>query len=91
MEARRLKIVLSLTHKICKIFRFLFPSIPAVGLLNLFYGGLLNLSKILMFPLENDDTDFTKNTGVNMDIGVLIRESNIGSNRYKSAIDKLPF
>ncbi len=68
-----------------------FFSIPAVGLLNLFYGGLLNLSKILMFPLENNDCDFTKTTGINMDIGVLIRESNVGANRYKSAIDKLPF
>ena len=29
-------------------------SIPAVGLLTLFYAGLLDLSKILLDPLDND-------------------------------------
>ena len=66
-------------------------SIPAVFLLNLFYGGMLDLSKILLFPLEESSDDFYKDTSVNMDIGVLIRESNVNSNRWKAGLETLPF
>ena len=63
-------------------------SILAVGLLTLFYSGLLDLAKILLDPLDNDE--FYKDS-VNMDIGVLIREMNNGSTRFKKASEKLPF
>lgn len=63
-------------------------SIPAVGLLTLFYSGLLDLSKIFLDPLDNDD--FYEES-VNMDLGVLIREGNAGSTRWKSAVEILPF
>jgi predicted membrane chloride channel (bestrophin family) len=63
-------------------------SVPAVGLLTLFYSGLLDLSKILLDPLDNDD--FYQGS-VNMDIGVLIRESNSGSTRWSSGVETLPF
>ena len=63
-------------------------SIAAVGLLTLFYSGLLDLSKILLDPLENDN--FYKGS-VNMDIGVLIAESNSGSTRWKRGGNELPF
>eukprot|EP00536_Pseudo-nitzschia_multiseries_P005728 jgi/Psemu1/191283/e_gw1.112.6.1 len=67
-------------------------SVPAVGLLTLFFGGILDLSKILLFPLqEDDDSSFSKNTSVNMDVGVLIRETNVGPNQWKSGMSKLPF
>ncbi|KAL3927211.1 MAG: hypothetical protein SGARI_005383, partial [Bacillariaceae sp.] len=65
-------------------------SVPAVGLLTLFYSGLLDLSKILLDPLDND-AEFYANSSVNMDIGVLIRESNAGSNRWKIGLETLPF
>ena len=65
-------------------------SIPAVGLLTLFYSGLLDLSKILLDPLDND-VQFYEDSSVNMDIGVLIRESNSGSNRWKNGLETLPF
>lgn len=63
-------------------------STPAVGLLTLFYSGLLDLSKILLDPLDNDDF---YNESVNMDTGVLIRESNAGSTRWKMGVEVLPF
>jgi Bestrophin, RFP-TM, chloride channel/Cyclic nucleotide-binding domain len=65
-------------------------SVPAVGLLTLFYSGLLDLSKILLDPLDND-AEFYANSSVNMDIGVLIRESNSGSNRWKAGLESLPY
>lgn len=63
-------------------------SILSVGILTLFYSGLLDLAKIFLDPLDNDD--FCK-TSVNMDIGVLIREGNAGSTRWKDAAAILPF
>jgi hypothetical protein len=43
---------------------------------------------VFLDPLDNED--FTKDTN-NMDIGVLIRESNSGSVRWKNAGSQLPF
>ena len=63
-------------------------SIPAVGLLTLFYAGLLDLAKILLDPLDNDEF---YDAPVNVDIGVLIRESNAGSTRWKYSAEMLPF
>ncbi|KAK1743540.1 bestrophin family protein [Skeletonema marinoi] len=63
-------------------------SIPAVGLLTLFYAGLLDLAKILLDPLDNDEF---YDAPVNFDIGVLIRESNAGSTRWKYSAEMLPF
>jgi predicted membrane chloride channel (bestrophin family) len=63
-------------------------SIFAVGLLTLFYTGLLNLAKIFLDPLNNEN--FCDNS-IYMDLGVLIRESNGGSIRWRNAVAKLPF
>jgi predicted membrane chloride channel (bestrophin family) len=65
-------------------------SVPAVGILTLFYSGLLDLSKILLDPLDND-AEFYADSSVNMDIGVLIRESNTASGRWKVGLESLPF
>merc|ERR1712194_57538 len=66
-------------------------STPAVGILSVFYGGLLDLSKILLFPLENDDDAFYTNTCVNMDIAVLIRQSDTASYQWQNGVETLPF
>ena len=66
-------------------------SVPAVGILNIFYSGMNDLAKILLDPLDNCDQSFYKDSSVNMDVGVLIRESNAGSNRWKSGLEELPF
>mmetsp|Transcript_36936 Transcript_36936/g.89722 ORF Transcript_36936/g.89722 Transcript_36936/m.89722 type:complete len:546 (+) Transcript_36936:1-1638(+) len=63
--------------------------IPAVGILTLFYSGLLDLSKILLHPLGNDDE--TYHESVNMDLAVIIRESNGGSTRWMDGGEELPF
>jgi len=66
-------------------------SVPAVGILNIFYSGMLDLAKILLDPLDNCEGDYYKDSSVNMDVGVLIRESNAGSNRWKGGLEELPF
>ena len=63
-------------------------AIFSCGILTLFYSGLLDLAKIFLDPLDNDDW-FQES--VNMDIGVLIRESNAGSTRWKNGAEVLPF
>mmetsp|Transcript_28810 Transcript_28810/g.84999 ORF Transcript_28810/g.84999 Transcript_28810/m.84999 type:complete len:577 (-) Transcript_28810:537-2267(-) len=63
-------------------------SVLAVGILTLFYSGLLDLAKIFLDPLDNDN--FYKES-VNMDVGVLIREGNAGSTRWKLGAEDLPF
>ena len=63
-------------------------SVICVGILTLFYTGLLDLAKIFLDPLDNDD--FCLNS-IYMDIGVLIRESNAGSTRWKNGAVRLPF
>ena len=59
-----------------------------MGLLTLFYTGLLDLAKILLDPLDNDEF---YEAFVNVDIGVLIREGNTGSTRWKYSAEMLPF
>lgn len=63
-------------------------SIFSVGVLTLFYTGLMDLAKVFLDPLDNED--FTKNS-IDMDLGVLIRESNGGSTRWLNAGANLPF
>jgi predicted membrane chloride channel (bestrophin family) len=63
-------------------------SLICVGIITLFYTGLLNLAKIFLDPLDNEN--FSGNS-FDMDIGVLVRESNEGSTRWKNAGARLPF
>ena len=63
-------------------------SVICVGVLTLFYTGLLDLAKIFLDPLNNED--FYQNS-IFMDIGVLIREANAGSTRWKRGAATLPF
>ena len=63
-------------------------SVLCVVVLTVFYAGLLDLAKIFLDPLDNED--FCQNS-VYMDIGVLIRESNAGSTRWKNGAETLPF
>lgn len=63
-------------------------SVICVGILTVFYAGLLDLAKIFLDPLDNED--FCLNS-IFMDIGVLIRESNAGSTRWKRGAARLPF
>jgi len=46
------------------------------------------VAKVFLDPLDNED--FTKNS-IDMDLGVLIRESNAGSTRWKNSGAILPF
>mmetsp|Transcript_13419 Transcript_13419/g.29141 ORF Transcript_13419/g.29141 Transcript_13419/m.29141 type:complete len:563 (+) Transcript_13419:83-1771(+) len=63
-------------------------SILCVGIITLFYTGLLDLAKIFLDPLNNEG--YYRNS-IYMDLGVLIRESNAGSTRWKNGGAQLPF
>lgn len=56
--------------------------VVGMGLLTLFYRGFLNLAKVFLDPLDNED--FCEGC-VYLDVGVLIRESNIGSTKFMNA------
>lgn len=57
-------------------------SVIAVGLVALFFGGLLNLSKVFLDPLNNEE--FCENS-IFLDLGVIIREANGDSTRWRKA------
>ena len=63
-------------------------SILSVGILTMFYSGLLDLAKVFLDPLDNDGFC---NESINMDLGVLIQQGNAGSTRWKKAAIILPF
>lgn len=54
-------------------------SVVMVGILTLFYRGLLDLAKVFLDPLDTED--FCEGA-VYMNIGVLIREVNAASTRW---------
>ena len=49
---------------------------------------LAAVAKVFLDPLDNEE--FTKNS-IDMDVGVLIRESNGGSTLWKNSAASLPF
>jgi len=62
-------------------------SVISVGILTLFYSGLLDLAKVFLDPLDNED--YCQDS-VKIDLSVLIREVNAASNRWKSGAEILP-
>ena len=54
-------------------------TIVGVGLLTLFYRGFLDLAKVFLDPLDNED--FCEGC-VYLDLGVFIREANVGSTKF---------
>jgi len=59
-------------------------------MITLFYSGLLDLAKIFLDPLNNQQySSSAMNMG--MDLGVLTRESNASSSHFKENGAKIPF
>jgi hypothetical protein len=61
-------------------------AVLSVGILTLFYSGLLDLAKVFLDPLDNDDY---REGCVYMDLAVFLRESNAASNRMTNAASKM--
>jgi hypothetical protein len=61
-------------------------SVVSVGILTIFYSGLLDLAKVFLDPLDNEDY---REGCVYMDIAVLIREANGASRRWMNGVAKL--
>jgi len=64
-------------------------SVISVFIVTLFYSGLFDLAKIFLDPLDNES--FASKNSLYFDLGVLVRESNAGSTRWKNAGEQLPF
>mmetsp|Transcript_7873 Transcript_7873/g.15929 ORF Transcript_7873/g.15929 Transcript_7873/m.15929 type:complete len:161 (-) Transcript_7873:384-866(-) len=64
-----------------------FFSVPCVGVLTLFFAGLLDLSKVMLDPFDNEDYC---DGVIDMNIFVFIRESNNGSIRFMKGAEWLP-
>lgn len=63
-------------------------SIYASFLLSMFFSGLLDLSKMLFDPLDNDEFGAESD---NIQTDVLLQETNGGSQRYMTAARQLPY
>jgi len=55
-------------------------SVLSIGILTIFYSGLLDLAKVFLDPVDNED--YCQGS-VHIDIAVLILEVNAGSTRFK--------
>lgn len=62
-------------------------AIAAVGILSIFFAGLLDLSKVMLDPLDNEDYC---DGVIDINVGVFIRESNGGSVRFYKGAEHLP-
>lgn len=62
-------------------------SIIGVGIVTLFYKGIVNLSMMFLDPVDNDEVHHSNVSGqtVGFDVGVFIQESNTGSISWKGA------
>lgn len=63
-------------------------AILTVGVLTVFYAGVLDLSKMYLDPLDNDGL---YDDSVNMDLGVLMNEMNVGAAEWKKGAMFVPF
>ena len=63
-------------------------SIPCTGLLTLFYGGLLDLAKVFLDPLDNEDY---ADTDTDMDLIVLTNEISNDTNTWELSGTILPW
>lgn len=59
----------------------------ASAVLTVFFVGLLDLSKVMLDPLDNEDY---LDHMIEMNVGVFIRESNGGSTRFWKGAEYLP-
>uniref|UniRef100_A0A7S1ZNA5 Bestrophin homolog n=1 Tax=Trieres chinensis TaxID=1514140 RepID=A0A7S1ZNA5_TRICV len=62
-------------------------SIVAVGILSIFFAGLLDLSKVMLDPLDNEDYC---DGAIDLNVGVFIRESNNASVKFYKGAERLP-
>jgi len=62
-------------------------SIVTVGFLTIFFSGLLDLAKVMLDPLDNEDYC---DGVIDINVGVFIRESNNGSVRFYKGAEYLP-
>ena len=61
-------------------------AVLGTALVTLFHASLLNLAKMFLDPLNNDD--YSRGIGIN--VATLLQETNVGSNRWRKAADWVP-
>lgn len=62
-------------------------TIATVGILSIFFAGLLDLAKVMLDPLDNEDYC---DGVIDINVGVFIRESNSGSVKFAKGAEYLP-
>lgn len=83
-------------HLSCDLFDLMLTFLPCsrsivlVGFLAVFYFGIFTLSLMFLDPVDNDAKNEKFDESVGFDVGVLIRESNANSVRYKGCGIALP-
>ena len=66
-------------------------SIVAVGFITVFYDGIFKLSMMFLDPVDNDkEHQLGRNQTPGFDVGLLLRESNTASIRYKGCTEVIP-
>ena len=63
-------------------------SVVSVGIFSLFYLGLMDLAKVFLDPLDNEN--YIMHGCGSMDLSVLVRESNGSSLRWMKGAQRLP-
>jgi len=62
-------------------------TIPTVGIMTIFFGGLLDISKVMLDPLDNEDYC---DGVIDINVGVFIRQANYGAIKFKQGAETLP-
>jgi len=58
-------------------------AIAGTALVTLFHSSILNLAKMFLDPLNNDD--YGNGAGISVDVATLLQETNLGSTRWSTA------
>jgi predicted membrane chloride channel (bestrophin family) len=62
-------------------------AIPTVGIMTAFFSGLLDISKIMLDPFDNED--FCEGV-IDINVGVFIRQANYGAVKFRDGGEFLP-
>jgi len=62
-------------------------TIPTVAIMTIFFGGLLDVSKVMLDPLDNEDYC---DGVIDINVGVFIRQANYGAIKFKQGAETLP-
>ena len=64
------------------------------AVITFFYSSVLNLAKVFLDPFDNEGeagvSDAGKSTGISINVGTLLQETCLGSERWRRSVQSLP-